>query len=141
MMNEKVIIAVFIISLSVSVMARASDQKSVLPSNIHDKLNHTTNQEKHQEKITISQESKSHIQSPCRFIILEGKPESPIHDHYQLYRDNEGRIQVRIVSSIGDNIPIASKKLFTLQNKYQRCLSRFIIKIINLVLYNSIMAE
>ncbi|MCG3463771.1 hypothetical protein L7G72_18530 [Xenorhabdus bovienii] len=137
MMNEKVIIAVFIISLSVSVMARASDQKSVLPSNIHDKLNHTTNQ----EKITISQESKSHIQSPCRFIILEGKPESPIHDHYQLYRDNEGKIQVRIVSSIGNNIPIASKKLFTLQNKYQRCLSHFIIKIINLVLYNSIMAE
>ncbi|MGJ0635743.1 hypothetical protein [Xenorhabdus bovienii] len=137
MMNEKVIIAVFIISLSVSVMARASDQKSVLPSNIHDKLNHTTNQ----EKIKISQESKSHIQSPCRFIILEGKPESPIHDHYQLYRDNEGKIQVRIVSSIGDNIPIASKKLFTLQNKYQRYLSRFIIKIINLALYNSIMAE
>ncbi|MDE1486622.1 hypothetical protein KKI90_12095 [Xenorhabdus bovienii] len=140
-MNEKVIIAIFIISLSVSVMARASGQKSVLPSNIHDKLNHTTNQEKHQEKITISQESKSHIQAPCRFIILEGKPESPIHDHYQLYRDNEGKIQVRIVSSIGDNIPITSKKLFTLQNKHQRCLSRFIIKIINLALYNSIMAE
>ncbi|WP_038254166.1 hypothetical protein [Xenorhabdus bovienii] len=136
-MNKKVIIAVFIISLSVSVMVRASDQKSVLPSNIHDKLNHTTNQ----EKIKISQESKSHIQSPCRFIILEGKPESPIHDHYQLHRDNEGKIQVRIVSSIGDTIPIMSKKLFTLQNKYQRCLSHFIIKIINLVLYNSIMAE
>ncbi|MDC9622143.1 hypothetical protein PSI22_10995 [Xenorhabdus sp. XENO-7] len=137
MMNEKVIITVFIISLSVSVMVRASGQKSVLPSNNYDKLSHTTNQ----EKITISQENKSHIQSPCRFIILEGKPESPIHDHYQLYRDNEGKIQVRIVSSIGDNIPIVSKKLFTLQNKYQRCLSHFIIKIINLVLYNSIMAE
>ncbi|WP_038199134.1 hypothetical protein [Xenorhabdus bovienii] len=140
-MNEKVIIAVFIISLSVSVMARASDQKSVLPSNIHDKLNHITNQEKHQEKTTIFQERKFHIQSPCSFIILEGKSESPIHDHYQLYRNNEGKIQVRIVSSIGDNIPIASKKLFILQNKHQIFLSHLIIKIINLVLYNSIMAE
>ncbi|OTA17740.1 hypothetical protein Xbed_03252 [Xenorhabdus beddingii] len=68
------------------------------------------------------------------FNVLEGKSTSSIPEHYYLFKDENGDIQVKVISDIDNEQPVMAKDLLVMENNYVRLWTRSINTMLNKIM-------